>query len=165
MKRKKAPIKFTEYIVSNKPTETLKILYNFGMLPPRNNSELLEAANLLVKKKGRNAIKELIKIHPDKDIILVETGHHKPNEDFCNYCSENKHSEKNISDLSTIELKEELFKRRRNIENEKFLDSFEDNKIINDTKKTDDENMQKNIRNFILIAVGFAAFTILINKK
>jgi hypothetical protein len=71
------------YIVLQKPTEAAKILEKYGYEAPKKKEELPRAMKLLVKKKGEAIIKDLINIHPERDLILQVTGHRSDESNYC----------------------------------------------------------------------------------
>jgi len=71
-----------EYIVFNNPKGAGKLVHEYGYIPPKNLLDLAETVKLLVKKRGKVFIKDLIKIHPEKEVILMASGH----SDYDNYC-------------------------------------------------------------------------------
>ncbi len=72
------------YIVYGNPVGAKKLLYDYGYEAPENIHDLVKAVKLLVQKKGRKVIKDLIQIHPDKQIILK---FNKEKEDsYCGVC-------------------------------------------------------------------------------
>ena len=74
-----------DYIVFGNPTGAKKLLLEKGYKPFSNIQYTAQAIKQLVKKEGRKAVKELIKIHPDKALILKIN---KELEDsFCGACS------------------------------------------------------------------------------
>ncbi len=89
MKSKNRRSKFAQnridYIVYANPKEVSKLVYDYGYEPPKSPHDLVKAAKILVKKNGRKAIKDLIKIHPDRKAILrVQRG---KEDNFCGACA------------------------------------------------------------------------------
>lgn len=73
-----------DYIVHGNPKKAKKLVYDYGYETPHNIDELSETVKLLVKKKGRKVVKDLLFIHPDKNILLKLN---QPKEDsFCGAC-------------------------------------------------------------------------------
>lgn len=70
-----------EYIVFGNPKGARKLMDKYGYVPPENKEDLARAIKLLVKEKGSRFIKELLLIHPEREVIL-NAG--KDTED--NYC-------------------------------------------------------------------------------
>jgi hypothetical protein len=84
-KRSKFAQNRIDYIVYANPKEVSKLVYDYGYEPPKNPHDLVKAAKILVKKNGRKAIKDLIKIHPDrKAIFKIQRG---KEDNFCGACS------------------------------------------------------------------------------
>lgn len=88
-----------DYIVYGNPKAVSRLIYDYGYEPPENPHDLVKAAKILVQKRGRNAIKDLIKLHPDKKAILkVERGKedsycgacgsysYQPSDNYCGVC-------------------------------------------------------------------------------
>ena len=72
------------YIVYSKQKEARELVNNYGYEDPKDVHSLVETVKLLVKKKGRKVVKDLIQIHPDKKAILKYS---QPEEDnFCGAC-------------------------------------------------------------------------------
>lgn len=97
-----------DYIVLQKQAEVAKILNKYGYEPPNKPEELVKAVKLLVRKKGEPIIKELIKIHPEKQLILEATGHNADESNFCGchsaYSGETKELLDKLSELSVDDL-------------------------------------------------------------
>ena len=79
-----------DYIVFHNATDVSKLLENYGFEAPKHPKHLAEAIKELARKKGRKVIKELIKLHPDKQAILSIS---KSEEDsFCGACSNDSYN-------------------------------------------------------------------------
>lgn len=74
-----------DYIVFGNPSGAKKLLFEKGYQPLANIQHTAQAIKQLVKKEGRQLIKELIQIHPDKALILKTTG--ALEDSFCGACS------------------------------------------------------------------------------
>ncbi len=59
-----------DYIVFHNPEKVTELLYNQGFDPPTHPKELAEAIKELTRKKGRQFLEQLVKLHPDKEVIL-----------------------------------------------------------------------------------------------
>jgi hypothetical protein len=59
-----------DYIVNHNPKQVGRLLYEEGYEIPKSKAELCWATKLLVKKKGRDFIKKLLLLHPDRKAIL-----------------------------------------------------------------------------------------------
>jgi len=112
MKKKLNPSRYAqnriEYIIYGNPKAARNLLYEYGYEIPENIKDVAKSFKLLIQKKGRKIIKDLILIHPEKDIILKVTG--KSNySSFCGACSAFAGDEQNlkeqIKDMSTNDLK------------------------------------------------------------
>lgn len=88
-----------DYIVYGNPKAVSRLIYDYGYEPPESPHDLVKAAKILVQKRGRNAVKDLIKLHPDKKAILkVERGKedsycgacgshsYQPSDNYCGVC-------------------------------------------------------------------------------
>ncbi len=60
-----------DYIVFHNIMEAQKLLYDQGFESPEDPYDLVEAIKELVREKGGEVIKALLKIHPDKNAILA----------------------------------------------------------------------------------------------
>lgn len=81
-----------DYIVYHNPDQVAKLLYDQGFEPPKNPKNLAAAIRELSRKKGRKFLKELIKLHPDKQVILSLD---KQTEDsHCGACNNNTYDKK-----------------------------------------------------------------------
>ncbi|HEY9084033.1 MAG TPA: hypothetical protein VIN73_11915 [Vicingaceae bacterium] len=72
------------YIVYSKQKEARELVNNYGYEAPKDVHSLVETVKLLVKKKGRKAIKDLVQFHPDKKVILKYAQPEAAN--FCEAC-------------------------------------------------------------------------------
>lgn len=98
-----------DYIVLQKPEECAKILEKYGYQAPKKKEDLPRAVRHLVKKKGEPVIKDLIQIHPEKELILAVTGHNSDESNFCGcqssyYTEETKQLLDQLSEMSIPEL-------------------------------------------------------------
>lgn len=91
-----------------KPSESSKIVEKYGYEPPKNKQELAQAVRLLVKKKGEPVIKDLMAIHPEKQLILEVTGHKSDESNYCGchsaYTGETKELLDQLSTMSVNDL-------------------------------------------------------------
>lgn len=78
-----------DYIVYSNPGRSRKLLHDYGYEAPKNIHQVVAAIKELVKSKGKKVIKGLILIHPEKELILKETGHGQSYNSFCGACSSN----------------------------------------------------------------------------
>ncbi|MFC4633512.1 hypothetical protein ACFO3O_06315 [Dokdonia ponticola] len=60
-----------DYIVFHNIKQAQKLLYDEGFESPEDPYDLVEAIKELIREKGREVIKALLKIHPDKNAILA----------------------------------------------------------------------------------------------
>lgn len=89
MKDKNKRSKFVQnridYIVYGNPKGVSRLVYDYGYEPPESQHDLVKAAKILVKRNGRKAVKDLIKIHPDRKAILkIQRG---KEDNYCGACS------------------------------------------------------------------------------
>ena len=61
----------TKYIVYSNPRGAAKLLYNKGYEPPKKLRELFGAVKELSKIQGEKFQKELLSIHPEKELLAV----------------------------------------------------------------------------------------------
>ncbi|MCB0375258.1 MAG: hypothetical protein KDD04_05005 [Sinomicrobium sp.] len=115
-----------DYIVYGNPGGVAKLIHDYGYEPPRHPQDLARAVRLLVREKGRKAVRRLISIHPDKEAILkVERGKedsycgmchsrsYNPQDKYCGLCGhshyDGEHDKKDFSrsltDMGTDALK------------------------------------------------------------
>ena len=83
-------ISWLDYIIINNPNGVMSVLAKYGYvgyLAPQNQSELKEAALIFIQKYEDRAIIDLLRIHPDYDIIkeTPETGYSTEKENFNNF--------------------------------------------------------------------------------
>lgn len=79
------------YIVYHNTEDAAKLLHTYGFEPPKDQHHLVDAIKELARKKGRKVIKDLLRIHPDKQAILKIN---KPKEDgYCGSCSNNSYND------------------------------------------------------------------------
>lgn len=85
MRRSRFAQKRIDYIVYGNPKAVRNLVEEFGYEAPRDIHDLVSTSRRLIRKKGRKAVKELVKLHPDRPAILkIE----KIKEDsYCAACS------------------------------------------------------------------------------
>lgn len=59
-----------DYIVFGNPQQVGKLLYDYGFVPPKSLEQLSEAVHELIRSKGRSVVADLVKLHPDREVIL-----------------------------------------------------------------------------------------------
>jgi len=85
-----------DYITLGNPEGVSELLYDYGYEPPENPQELVLATKELIQRKGKKAIKDLIRLHPDRAAILKLEKEANPNDSYCSACkSYNYHGEDN----------------------------------------------------------------------
>jgi len=84
IKRSKFAQNRIDYIVYGNPKGVSRLIYDYGYEPPESPHDLVKAARILIKKRGRKAVKDIIKLHPDRKAILkVERG---KQDNYCGAC-------------------------------------------------------------------------------
>jgi uncharacterized protein YecT (DUF1311 family) len=82
-----------DYIVYHNSDAVSNLLEQYDFEAPENPKHLAEAIKELTRKKGRKVIKELLQLHPDKEVILKLNV---PKEDgFCGACSNDSYNNEN----------------------------------------------------------------------
>lgn len=71
-------INWTTYIAANNPEGVNQVLEKYGYLRTMSDDEFPEAIDLLQEEKGINATIDLIKQHPDFDIIVDTYNQDQP---------------------------------------------------------------------------------------
>lgn len=111
-----------DYIVYHNPAEASKLLDKYGYEAPKKREELATAMKQLIRKKGEPAIKELMLIHPERDLLLQCTGHNSEESNFCGchsaYTGELKDYLDKLSTMSESDLAE-LYDEAKNKAKEK----------------------------------------------
>jgi hypothetical protein len=59
-----------DYIVNGNPEGVRKLVYDLGYEAPDNNKELSQVVRQLIRREGRSVTEALVKLHPDKEVIL-----------------------------------------------------------------------------------------------
>lgn len=59
-----------DYIVYRNPKGVQKLIYKEGYEPPKNLIDLVKVTKILIRKLGKEFIKKLILLHPDRKAIL-----------------------------------------------------------------------------------------------
>ncbi|MEO9870362.1 MAG: hypothetical protein ABJQ69_03605 [Ekhidna sp.] len=70
IRRSRFAQKRIDYIIYGNPKGARHLIEEFGYEAPKNLHELVGVFHQLIRRKGRKAIKELIKLHPDRSAIL-----------------------------------------------------------------------------------------------
>lgn len=60
---------WVDYIADQNPYGVNRVLYKYGYFPPQNHAETVEAAYMLVEEQGEKAIRDLMRVHPDAEMI------------------------------------------------------------------------------------------------
>lgn len=106
------------YIALNHTKEAQDLLLANGMKPARDHKELVRKLNDFIVSKKEDALKQLVQIHPDKDLILTYATKTEKNSGACG-CSGADGNEKgcgcgcggkNTSALTGEEAKEKMVK-------------------------------------------------------
>ena len=75
-----------DYIVYGNPKGVADLVYDYGYEPPESPHDLVKATKILIRKKGRKVVKDLIKIHPDRKAFLKIKRRGKEDH-FCGACN------------------------------------------------------------------------------
>jgi len=67
----KKPVPIEVYLAFNCPNQAQDLLMSNGIKPARNRKELVRKLNSYIVDGKENALKQLVEIHPDKDLILA----------------------------------------------------------------------------------------------
>lgn len=124
-KRSKFAQKRIDYIVFSKPQKARKLLRKHGVEPSRNLQEVLSQIKVLIRTQGSIIVKDLISIHPDKNVIIRiakkdgEMSNNNTEDSFCGSCGEHslmpsigvctscntKEKQYTVAELNTMPLK------------------------------------------------------------
>lgn len=74
-----------DYITLSKPEKVRDLIEQYGYDPPKQLGSLTLATKQLIKKEGRQVIKDLLALHPDRSAILKTLPNKEDN--YCNACS------------------------------------------------------------------------------
>lgn len=66
----KQNISLQELIAINNPSKAKSLVVKYGYRPARNFNDLIQKLFLLTKEHREDALKDLVDIHPHKDLIL-----------------------------------------------------------------------------------------------
>ena len=72
-------INFAETIVKGEPAQAMQFLAQKGYQTPRNKSEAIDVLYDFINRSGEPGLKELAKIHPDRDLILDNASYQNQN--------------------------------------------------------------------------------------
>ena len=64
-----------EYIALGNPSGAGSLVERYGYRAPEDPLELVKLLKLLVRKRGRTVIEDLLRIHPEKEAILKVHGY------------------------------------------------------------------------------------------
>ena len=81
-----------DYIVYHNPDKVTELLYNQGFEAPKNPKDLAEAIRELSRKRGRKFLKELVKLHPDKALLISLDK--ESNKSTCKACNSEQYDTK-----------------------------------------------------------------------
>jgi len=126
-KRSKFAQKRIDYIVFSRPQKARKLLRKHGVQPSRNLQEVLSQIKVLIRTQGRIIVKDLIRIHPDKNVIIriakkdgeISINNTNTEDSFCGSCGEHsfmpsigvctscnkKEKQYTVAELNTMPLK------------------------------------------------------------
>ena len=66
----KQTISLQELIAYNNPSKAKALVVKYGYRPARNYNDLIQKLFILTKEHREDALKDLVEIHPHKDLIL-----------------------------------------------------------------------------------------------
>lgn len=72
-----------EFIVHGNPEGARRIISKYGFRASNDKRELSRVMKQLVREKGKPVIKELLLIHPEKEIILKAAGYDSNELNYC----------------------------------------------------------------------------------
>jgi len=156
-----------DYIVLQKPTEASKILEQYGYEPPTEKQELPRAIKLLIRKKGDGVIKELLRIHPERELILQLSGHTTDESNYCGcqsaYTGELKDYLDKLSGMSADELNklyEEAKQKAKETPGDKTVmggvEAIWDELKRRKKQTEDDSKKEKEVSQRLLMQLGLA---------
>ena len=76
-----------DYIVYSNPKKVARMIYNEGYTPPKNVHALVKTTKALIRQEGKNAIKQLITLHPDREVILSNQPVKNKEDHYCGACN------------------------------------------------------------------------------
>ncbi|MEM9023074.1 MAG: hypothetical protein AAGB22_05000 [Bacteroidota bacterium] len=103
-----------DYLVTGNPEEVRDLIEAYGYSPPKNIGHLIRFTKQLVKAQGRPFLRELLRLHPERALILRDyreklvKAEDAQEDNFCGVCG---HSSFDpipnipISDMSTEDLR------------------------------------------------------------
>lgn len=62
------------YVFESRPNELKRMVVKYGLTPAQNQQDLWKKVNYVVMKFPQDALKDIVAMHPDKDIILKLSG-------------------------------------------------------------------------------------------
>lgn len=71
-------ISLDEYVASNCPGFVIELVEKYGLSEPESFEQAVEALTIIINDYGEEAVKEIIAIHPDRQIILDAAGYKDP---------------------------------------------------------------------------------------
>lgn len=95
-----------DYTILKNPNGIMTVLARYGYigyLAPQDTSELHEATRMLIREHEDRAIIDLLRVHPDYDVIkeTPTEGYYTKNELFSNF-AENNTTEKKKTGFNTV---------------------------------------------------------------
>lgn len=99
----KQNISLQELIAINNPSKAKALIVKYGYKPARNYNDLIYKLFRLTKEHREDALKDLVEIHPHKNLIVhfTEIQSNCDGEQLCSACKE-KEQQKNISFDGTL---------------------------------------------------------------
>jgi hypothetical protein len=99
----KQNISLQELIAINNPSKAKALIVKYGYKPARNYNDLIYKLFRLTKEHREDALKDLVEIHPHKNLIIhfTEIESNCDGQQMCPVCKE-KEQQKNMSFEGTI---------------------------------------------------------------
>lgn len=58
------------YVAMNNPKGAASVITNFGLMPPRNQYDVVRGLRHVMMTKGEDGFREIAKVHPDRQLIM-----------------------------------------------------------------------------------------------
>tara|TARA_R110001592_G_scaffold287086_3_gene555765 strand:+ start:1184 stop:1585 length:402 start_codon:yes stop_codon:yes gene_type:complete len=114
-------VSWLDYLFANKKEELLDIISSYGLPMPNDYEELYECIDHLINKKGKEAEKAILRIHPDYEAIkklIDEESELKSELPFHNFSGDISNAKNDILkeiEMNNIKLDHKLVIRNQNI--------------------------------------------------
>ena len=137
-----------DYIVYGNPKGVKKLVYDYGYVPPKNSNRLAQTTKKLIRKEGRQVIKDLLKIHPDKQAI--QQANKSKQDNFCGSCSSYSYQpETNFCSVcghSSYDGNKQAFITQIAGKNLVELEAFYKNQLAKSNTNKDDSNLAEEVQ-------------------